>query len=138
MSDVSAMNDIGVLIVVDALGALASGDLQSNVYLVDTNKYVGSGAEGQAELRTACEDGQIINWRITPVAPDTEVNLVKFTGQMVSDNVCNPIKQGLPGDEYWSGRVETQGKAGQYQYSAVVSIDGRQMSFDPFLEVKVG
>ena len=48
------MKKVEILMVVDAAAALASRDLQSNIYLVDTNKYVGSGNEGQAELKTAC------------------------------------------------------------------------------------
>jgi hypothetical protein len=130
------MSSVSVLIVVDAFNALATGNLQENVYLVDTNKYFGSGNEGQAELQTACADGQIINWRITPVAPDTNAVLTGFTGQIITESICNPVQQGLVGDEYWSSRVETQGKTGTYQYSAKVTIDGREMTFDPFLVVK--
>ena len=130
------MSNVSVLIVADTLNAVASGDLQSNVYLVDSNKYMGSGAEGQAELVTACNDGQIVNWRITPVSPDTDIKITGFTGQMIGANICNPVKQGIEGDTYWSGRVETQGSTAQYQYSVNVSIDGRQMTFDPFLNVK--
>ena len=128
------MKAIEVLIVVDTLGALA-GSLQDNVYLVDTNKYMGSGNEGQVELKTACKDGQIIKWRVEAISPDNDVNITQFTGQIINQKVCVPQKQGLAGDVYWEGRVETQGSTGNYQYSVVLSIDGRSATFDPYLVV---
>lgn len=127
------MNTIAVLIVVDVVGALSSGPtggLQNNVYLVDTNKYVGSGAEGQAELKTACQDGQTILWSVAPVAADTNIQIESFTGQMVTDGVCVPKALG---NDSWEGLVEARGTTGQQQYSVVLSADGQKMSFDPFL-----
>jgi hypothetical protein len=129
------MKQIDILMVVDTLGAVSSGDLGSNIYLIDTNKYVGSGNEGQAELKTACSDGQIINWRVTPINPGDDVEIVSFTGQMITGNFCVPQKQGLTGEEYWQGRVEVQGGAQTIQYNATLSIDGKEMTFDPYLIV---
>lgn len=129
------MQTVDVLIVVDALGALA-GSLQDNVYLVDTNKHVGSGNEGQVELKTSCKDGQIINWRVTGISPSSDINITGFTGQIIADKVCVPKKEGSDLEPYWEGIVETQGSKGEYQYSVVLEIDGAQKTFDPFLEVK--
>ncbi|SNR31465.1 alpha-pore-forming tripartite toxin MakABE regulator [Lutibacter flavus] len=131
------MKQIDILMVVDTQGALASNDLTSNIYLIDTNKYVGSGNEGQAELKTACKDGQIINWRVSAINPGNDVEIVSFSGQMITGNFCNPIKQGLSGEEYWEGRIEVQGKAQTIQYNATLSIDGKAMTFDPYLIVSV-
>jgi hypothetical protein len=131
------MSQIDVLIIVDALGAVASGSLQNNVYLVDTNKYLGSWAEGQCELHTVCQDGQIINWRVVSVNPAPNVEIVGFTGQMIDQKICIPKKEGDPEmDEFWQGRVETRGQSGEYQYSATLVIQGRQMTFDPALDVQ--
>ena len=130
------MKAVDVLIVVDTLGALA-GSLENNVYLVDTNKYVGSGNEGQVELKTTCKDGQLIKWRVIAISPSNDVNITGFTGQIISDKVCVPQKQGLEGDIYWEGRVETQGITGNYQYSVVLSIDGKSSTFDPYLVIGV-
>ncbi|RQO32563.1 hypothetical protein DBR32_02915 [Taibaiella sp. KBW10] len=129
------MKTIDVLIIVDALGAVASGDLSGNVYLVDTNKYLGSWNEGQCELHTKCYDGQIIKWRVESISPDEDVNIVKFVGVMIDQKVCIPSQQGIQGDIYWEGRVQARGVTGPYQYACVLSIDGKQMTFDPFLEV---
>ncbi len=132
------MKQINVLIVVDVEGALASGDLGANVYLVDTNKHFSSGSEGQQELITACTDGQVVIWSVTPVDPGTDATIVAFSGQMIAQNVCVPVKSTEPGGGgvIWSGRVETQGVAAAYQYSCVLSFDGNQMTFDPYLNVK--
>lgn len=130
------MKSIDILVVVDTLGATASGNLQSNVYLIDTNKYLGSWNEGQCELHTICYDNQIIKWRVTPVSPENDVDIVGFTGQMIDQKICVPQKQGITQDIYWEGIVETRGDVGRYQYSMVLTIDGKRMTFDPFLEVQ--
>lgn len=128
---------INVLIVVDVVGALASGDLGANVYLIDSNKYCGSGNEGQQELVTACIDGQVINWSVASVDPGTDAELVGFTGQMVNQKICVPQQiTPVSGETYWAGRVESQGTVAQYQYSCTLSFDGKSMTFDPFINVK--
>jgi hypothetical protein len=131
------MKTICVLIVVDVEAALATNDLTDNVYLIDTNKYVGSGAEGQAELRTACRDGQLIVWSVAPVAPSSDVEIAGFTGQMVNDRICVPQPVSTPDSTYWEGRVEARGVASTQQYSVNLSMDGRVMTFDPFLVISV-
>ncbi|WP_448563972.1 alpha-pore-forming tripartite toxin MakABE regulator [Thalassotalea ganghwensis] len=131
------MKKVEVLMVVDASAALASRDLQSNIYLVDTNKYMGSGNEGQAELKTACKDGQLICWRVVPISQDNEVSIVEFNGQMINDKVCVPQRQGMSGDYYWEARVEAQGQASTQQYNATLAIDGAQLTFDPYLVISV-
>lgn len=129
------MKTLDVLIIVDALGAVASGDLSGNVYLVDTNKYLGSWNEGQCELHSKCFDGQIIKWRVESISPDEDVNIVKFTGEMIDQNICKPSQQGIEGDIFWEGRVQARGVLKSYQYACVLSIDGKQLTFDPFLEL---
>lgn len=126
---------VDVLIVVDTAGALASRDLGANVYLIDTNKHDGSGNEGQAELYTACDDGDTIVWRVVSVAPSGDVSISNFTGQMITNNVCVPRKQGFTGEYYWAGRVESQGRTEQEQYSVVLNVEGVSMTFDPFLKI---
>lgn len=130
------MSVISVLIVVDVEGALTQpGGLQANVYLVDTTGFVGVGSEGIAELKTACNNGDTINWRVSPVAPDTNVSITGFTGQMVDDGICTPQLVNDPGGIFFSGVVQAQAFTGQQQYSVVLSADNNSMTFDPFLEI---
>jgi hypothetical protein len=130
------LNEVNVLIVVDVEGALASDDLGSNVYLIDTNKHFGSGGEGQDELVTACEDGQILVWSVAAVNPGNNAEIAGFKGQIIDQKICLP-KQGTTatGMTFWSGRVESQGTSSTYQYSCTLSFDGKAMDFDPFLKV---
>ena len=128
---IMAGEKIEVLIVVDAADAVSHG-LQDNVYLVDTNKYGGSSDEGQNELRTKCEEGQIIRWRVTPISEDNKVSITGFSGQIINEHVCQPVPTG----NIWEGRVDTQGKRPRtYQYSVTLDIDGKSLTFDPFLDV---
>jgi hypothetical protein len=128
------MSEVNVLIVVDVEGALA-GTLQDNVYLIDTNKHVGSGNEGQVELKTACNDGQVITWNVAPVDPSSDVEITSFTGQMINDKICVPQQFTDENGTYWSGRVESQGATGNQQYSVVLTMDGHAMTFDPYLVI---
>jgi hypothetical protein len=130
------VKEINVLIVVDVEGALASGSLGTNVYLVDTNGYFGSSSEGQQELQTACKDGQVIVWSVSSVNPGDDAEITGFTGQMIEQKVCLPQQSKLvTGETVWSGRVESQGQTAQFQYSCTLSFDGKSMTFDPFLKV---
>lgn len=127
------MNTVSVLIVVDVEGALANG-IGNNVYLVDTNKYVGSGSEGQMELQTACTNGDTINWTVAPVAPETSISITGFTGQMVG-GICTPQQVNAPSGSYWQGIVQAQQVTGQVQYSVTLSAEGQTLQFDPYLEI---
>ena len=128
--------EVNVLVVVDVEGALSSGDLGANVYLIDTNKYFGSGSEGQEELVTSCLDGQIIVWSVASVNPGDDAEITGFTGQIIDQKICVPKQSTLvTGETVWSGRVESQGAVQQYQYSCTMSFDGKALTFDPFLNV---
>lgn len=129
------MSQISVLIVVDTEGATTSGSLQNNVYLVDTNKYMGSWGEGGNELQTACHDGDVISWAVAPIDPNADVEINSFTGTMINDKICVPTKQGIEGAYTWEGRVEAQGTTGEVQYSCVLSMDGVNYTFDPYLNI---
>jgi len=130
------MKNVDVLVVVDTVGALASGDLQSNVYLVDTNKYIGSWNEGNCELETVCHDTQVLKWRVASVTPNIHVTITYFSGNMIDTKVCVPKKVGIEKDICWEGTVETSGHLNCYQYTITISIDGTQLSFDPFINVQ--
>lgn len=127
------MENVEVLIVVDGADAISHSDLQNNVYLVDTNKYLGSSGEGTNELCTECQDGQTIRWRVEPISEGNKVSITQFSGQIINEHVCQPAPTG----DIWEGRVDTQGKRpGRYQYSVTLNIDGKSLTFDPFLDVK--
>lgn len=129
------MNRINILIVVDVEGALASGTLQDNVYLVDSNQYLGSWQEGQSTLHTVCQDGQLLTWSIAAVDPSQSVNITSFSGNMLDTHICTPTQDPFLGDAVWNGRVETQGSFGSYPYNVVVAMNNTQMTFSAYLKV---
>jgi hypothetical protein len=129
------MRVINILVIVDCIGAVSTGNLKDNVYIVDTNGYEGSWNEGTSQLVSVCQDGQGLSWSVTSVNPGNEVNIVSFSGQMVSSSVCNPKKQGIDGAESWAGNVQTRGGIGQFKYTINLSINGKAMSFDPYIKV---
>lgn len=130
-----SLNIINILIVVDTQGALASNSLKNNIYMVDSEKYLGSWSEGTDQLHTICSDGQQLNWRVIAISSDDNVVIEGFSGDMVNKHICNPIKQGMAGNEYWGSRVESEGSFSSYAYVINLSIDCKSMSFNPFIKV---
>lgn len=124
---------ISVLIVVDCLGAVAANNLTGNVYMADTLKFLGSWNEGQCDLHTLTQTGQMIKWRVVPVSPDSQVSITGFGGQMVDQHICVPVNTGIDND-LWEGRI--QANPGRYNYAVNLSVDGKKMSFSPYVEVQ--
>lgn len=124
---------ISILIVVDCLGAAASGSLAGNVYMADTLKFLGSWNEGQCDLHTLTQTGQLVKWRVEPVSAGCQVSITGFGGQMTGKRVCVPVNTGLD-NEIWEGRI--QADPGRYSYNVNLSVDGRAMSLSPWLEVQ--
>ncbi|WP_448563970.1 alpha-pore-forming tripartite toxin MakABE regulator [Thalassotalea ganghwensis] len=127
------MKKIEILIVVDSAGALASNNLASNVYMVDSNQWLGSWQEGTCQLHTVTEDGQFIAWSSCAISPDDEVTITGFTGDMVNQSVCKP--QSVDEDA-WEGQIQTRGASGRYPYTISLSINGKNMNFSPYMEVQ--
>ena len=129
------MRTIDILVIIDCLGAAASGNLKNNAYIVDTNGYEGSWNEGTSQLVSICQDGQGLSWGITCVNPGNQVSIVSFSGQMITSKICNPQKQGIVSAKAWKGKVRSRGGIGQYKYTINLSIDGKIMSFNAFIKV---
>lgn len=129
------MNRTDILVAVDVTGALSSSSLLGNVYLIDTNKYLGSWQEGQSQLNTVCQDGQQLTWSVASVDPGNSVSIVSFSGAMVSSKVCAPQTTPLEGSGIWSGQVEAQGSFASYPYTLTLALGAQQLSFDAFLKV---
>lgn len=129
------MGQINILIVIDTAGTLATNNLMNNVYLIDTNGFVGSWNEGSSTLVTVCQDGQILDWSISSVSPGNDVNITGFTGQMVTSKVCTPQSSGIDGAEIWTGRVQTRGGIGFFAYTVQLTLNGKMMQFNGQIKV---
>jgi hypothetical protein len=129
------VNLLNVLIVVDTEGALASGSLADNCYLVDTNGYLGSWQEGTDQLHSVCQDGQLIRWNAASVSPSGQVAISGFTGPMVDQAICVPTMTEPGDDPVWTGRVQSRGAFASFAYTATLSIQGKELQADCFLKV---
>lgn len=128
----SSFSRLSVLIVVDSAGALASGGLKNNCYMVDTNRYLGSWREGSEELHTVCQDGQGIVWAVASVSPDTPIVISGFSGRMTEEGVCVPKR--LP-DGSWLGQVQSRGVFASFPYSVTLAINQTEMRATCFIKV---
>lgn len=127
---------IDVLVVVDALAAVASGNLENNVYLMDTNKHYASFGKDTTELYTSCIDGQNIIWRIEAIDSDSDVSIKGFSGSMIDKSICVPISIDTDKSHFWIGIVEARkNHYDQLDYTMIITIGGRDMTFNPFLRV---
>lgn len=133
------MSTVNILMMVDAEAALASGDLQSNIYLVDTNKYLGSGSEGEAELVTKLHIGDTVVCSVASIDPGSEIAIDSFGGVAVSDGYITPVPNPLSTAVWQSKFAPPGGSEGtSFQYNATLKFNGtRTLTFDPFL-VPVG
>lgn len=128
------MGTIDALIVVDTEGALSSGSAVDNSFLVDNNGYLGSWNEGTPTLNTVVQDGQVVNWSVTPVSATGQVSITGFSGQMISTSVCKPAPQ-VGNSDVWSGRVESHGQFASFAYTIALSIGGRSMTLNSSIKV---
>jgi hypothetical protein len=130
------MNTIEILIAVDVDGALFTGDLNNNVYMVDNRgnfslPFFPSTKEGTHELTTSCQIQSRINWRVVPVDPNTKVSIFSFEGEAIP-KVIHPHKEG----ENWRGTIANDVLIGsKHQYTATLELGSHhtKMKFDPFL-----
>lgn len=130
------MKRIQLLVIVDADGALLSRNLFNNVYMVDTSKWLGSWNEGACDLHTVCQDEQLIVWSVASISSDNQVNIKGFSGDLINKKICNPQQQGISSDVYWEGRIETRGSFGRFDYNIILTIDGIDLTFSPYIDVQ--
>ncbi len=126
---------ISILTVVDSVDVANKGANSHNTYMMDTEGYKGE-AEGTNELVTQCNDGDVLQWRITGIRPNVTVNTANYNGQAVNDHIINPQQVTVLGEVYWTSRVELgANQPGQYQYTFDIVINNNHYSFDPFIQI---
>lgn len=131
------MKTVYVLIVVDVEGALTSNDLAQNVYMMDNQKYLGSGFEGTSELMTSLASGDAIVWTVRSVDPGNPVTLSALNGQAIKEKIVTPVRDPLSQQSLTSLFQPPGGAASgtTYQYDITLLFEGKSMTFDPFLVV---
>jgi hypothetical protein len=139
------MATINILVCVDVQGATTPGmgGLANNVWMLDTGKYQGT-AEAGNELSTALNAGDQVVWSLAAIDPGTNVAFATdqnpFSTQQTPPtvpNVINPKPNPIDSAQYLAQFTPPGGSAAgtTYQYSLVLSMDGADQSFDPFLKL---
>lgn len=132
---VRPVNRIDILVAVDSESALSVGTLQDCVYLVDSNNYLGSWQEGQSQLHTVCQDGQLLNWSAIGIDPSSEVSISGFSGPSVDSKLCVPRAASIGGESVWSGQVQSQGQFNSFSYTITIALGTKNLTFDAYLKV---
>lgn len=116
---------IDILLVVDTAATLATRTLEDNIYVIST--------QGSSTIN--CTDGQELIWRTVAVAPSGDVSISSFGGDLISEEICVPRKQGTT-NTYWEGTIDSQGTTGVVDYSINFSIEGQSFSYSTSLNIK--
>ncbi|MBK8257150.1 MAG: hypothetical protein IPK82_31320 [Polyangiaceae bacterium] len=128
------MATVNILVAVNVTQAIATGNLGANVFMMDTNGYMGSGGEGTSELKTSCYNGDTLVWSVVPIDPNDQVSITSFSGQAIPSMV-NPAQYPQFNGTVWGGRVNQAGTNVQYTMSLLLA-GSVHLSFDPFITAK--
>lgn len=96
---------VTITAVVDPVAVLASGDLDDNLYLYDTNRKGGSDGFGTPELRTRVRKGDTLVWNVIPLECETFVSL---SGIEIDRRIAEPTRKVYPGTDiaFWTATVK--------------------------------
>jgi hypothetical protein len=96
---------VTITAVVDPVAALASENLDDNLYLYDTNKTAGSTGFGTPELHTRVRKGDTLLWNVIPLECET---FVAISGIDIDRRVAEPVRQIYPGTDiaFWTAEVK--------------------------------
>ncbi|WP_271219731.1 hypothetical protein [Streptosporangium carneum] len=91
--------------VVDPVAALASENLDDNLYLYDTNKAAGSTGFGTPELRSRVRKGDTLLWNVLPLECETYVALTDIE---IDPRIAEPTRKVYPGTDivFWTAEVK--------------------------------
>jgi hypothetical protein len=133
------MASINVLIVVDVVAAVQQG-LATNVWMLDTGRYLNTQEAGN-ELVTTLNSGDQVIWSLAAIDPGTNVQFAAppaFTSNSGTIPAIIDPKQNPIDPSQYLGKFSPPGgtQAGTtYQYSVVLSMNGQNYTFDPFLKL---
>ncbi|GAB2837579.1 hypothetical protein GCM10022221_41210 [Actinocorallia aurea] len=100
-----AVRPVTITAVVDPVAALASGDLDENLYLYDTNRKAGSSGFGTPGLVTRVRKGDTLLWNVIPLECET---FVALAGIEIDRRVADPVRKFYPGTDiaFWTATVK--------------------------------
>ncbi|MEV7006343.1 hypothetical protein [Streptosporangium sp. NPDC051022] len=96
---------VTITAVVDPVAALASENLDDNLYLYDTNRGAGSTGFGTPELRSRVRKGDTLLWNVLPLECETYVALADIE---IDPRIAEPTRKVYPGTDivFWTAEVK--------------------------------
>ncbi|MFD0888783.1 hypothetical protein ACFQ08_29955 [Streptosporangium algeriense] len=96
---------VTITAVVDPVAALASENLDDNLYLYDTNKAAGSTGFGTPGLRSLVHKGDTLLWNVLPLECETYVSLNDIE---IDPRIAEPVRKVYPGTDivFWTAEVK--------------------------------
>ncbi|MFC4907776.1 hypothetical protein [Actinomadura gamaensis] len=103
-SERRSVRPVTITAVVDPVAALASGRLDENLYLYDTNRTSGSTGFGTPGLRTRVRKGDTLLWNVVPLECETYVSIADVE---IARDVAEPERRVYPGTDivFWTATV---------------------------------
>jgi len=104
---------ISIRAVIDVVGALATGSLSGNLYLLDTNRANGSTGIGTESLRTRVRKGDQVLWTALPLECEAFASIEDI---VVDKEFCMVESRTYPGTDvsYWIGTVKRDTEIATY------------------------
>ncbi|MYM94138.1 hypothetical protein [Duganella vulcania] len=131
------MPTVNILIAIDVGQALSQQNLDNCVYMMDTNRYLGSNGAGNDELHTVCLNGQRLVWTVVSIDPNLPVAIGGFSSNghypAAYPNMINPKSVADTSGTVWGANVNEANTNAQYSVNLLVGDDNTPMSFDPFI-----
>ncbi|MFI6507118.1 hypothetical protein ACIBCT_05895 [Streptosporangium sp. NPDC050855] len=96
---------VTITAVVDPVAALASENLDGNLYLYDTNRPAGSTGFGTPELHSRVRKGDTLLWNVIPLECETYVSLADVE---IDPQIAEPTQKVYPGTDivFWTAEVK--------------------------------
>ncbi|MEU1734117.1 hypothetical protein [Streptosporangium sp. NPDC020145] len=96
---------VTITAVVDPVAALASENLDDNLYLYDTNRAAGSTGFGTPGLRSLVHKGDTLLWNVLPLECETYVSLTDIE---IDPRIVEPVRKVYPGTDivFWTAEVK--------------------------------
>lgn len=138
------MGQLAIVVTIDQKGALESGSLDGNIYLVDNNTHAGSTGQGTQDLVTHIEGSQIMNWLVLGLdLAGPPVTLEKVGGEAVRKNVMVPqqfespeLGEGL--GLWWGATVDSKCDGKEFEYTLKFKVGDQIMKHDSNIVVHQG
>lgn len=131
----AAPRTTSIIGLVDVAQALADNSLDNNLYWTDNNTSLGSLHQGSSHLQTAIRRGELVQWVVSSLQVETEVNIARISG--AAAQIANPVPTTIAlGIVFWIGRVAANA-GGIYQYDVALKVESRVLTLSAPLTLEV-